>query len=181
MYFNWFDYILLGIIIISFIYGFIKGLIRQIVGLSALVIGVILAIYFYKNIAELVFSFIQNKMVSYLLGFLLIFISVIIFGMIISFILSKLIRGPLKTMNHILGGIFGILRGALICIIIVFLLMAFPLGNLNEKILSNSKITPYCVTSIKIIINLIPKEIKDEFNKNYQKIIKKIRKDGKRV
>ena len=101
--------------------------------------------------------------------------------MIITFILSKLIKGPLKTINHLFGGIFGLIRGALICIIIVFLLMAFPLGKLNEKILSNSKITPYCITSIRIIIDLIPKEIKDEFNKSYQKLIRKIEKNGKRI
>ncbi len=90
-------------------------------------------------------------------------------------------KGPLKTLNHFSGGIFGLLRGILICLIIVFLLMAFPIGKFNEKILSKSKLTPYCISGIKIVINLIPKEIKNEFNKNYKKLIKRIRENVERI
>ena len=181
MYFNWFDYILLAIILGSLIFGLIKGLIRQIIGLSALIVGLVLAIYFYKNAAESIFFFISNRILSYLFGFLLIFLSIIILGLIISFLLSKIAKGPLKSLNHFLGGVFGLIRGVLICLIIVFLLLIFPFGKLNERILSKTKLTPYCITGIKIVVDLVPKEIKDEFNKNYKKLAERIGENGKRI
>ncbi|MFQ6082036.1 MAG: CvpA family protein [Candidatus Aminicenantia bacterium] len=180
MPFNWFDYILIAILLGSFIFGLIKGLIRQVIGISAIIIGLILAIYFYKVAAELLFSFISNKIVSYLLGFLVIFLAILIIGLITSFVLSKLIRGPLKTINHFLGGLFGLIRGALICMVIVFLLLIFPFSQVNQKVLSKSKLTPYCVSGITLILGLIPKDIKNEFAKNYHKLIERVKKDEKR-
>lgn len=78
MNFNWFDIVLLIIIGIAVIIGVIKGLIRQVIGITAIFAGLFLAMGFYTQLSSVFLSFIKTKMVADLLGFLAIFFGVLI-------------------------------------------------------------------------------------------------------
>jgi len=177
MVFNWLDILLLVIIAVTVIIGAIRGFLRQIIGILAAVIGLILAIKYYPMGAE-VFAFVRNEVLAQLLGFFLIFIITLVIGWVINILLAKAVRGPLKSLNHFLGAALGLIKGILICGIVVFGLLIFPV---NTRILEESQLTPYCIKIAEAAYNFIPQELKDKFNEAYQEIMGKRGKNERRI
>jgi membrane protein required for colicin V production len=165
---NWIDILLIVILIVTFILGIIKGFIRQIIGLLAVIIGLILAVNFYPSVSDLYLRWISHKVLPYLLGFLTIFFAVLAFGWLVAYLLSKLMKGPLKFFNHVLGGGIGLLKGILICGVVVFAFLLFPV---NKQALKASKLSPPCVKVTKAVFFLIPQEIKEQFKEAYDDIM----------
>jgi len=177
MVFNWLDILLLVIIAITIIIGAIRGFIRQIIGLLAVIVGLVLAIKYYSYGTE-IFTFIRNDVLAQLLGFFLIFVAVLCIGWVINILLAKSVRGPFKSLNRFLGAGFGLIKGVLICCVVVFGFLIFPV---NAKALEESQLSPYCIEIAKTAYDLIPQELKDKFNEAYQEIMGKREKDVKKV
>ena len=169
MSFNWFDIILIAVIGITVIIGIIKGLMRQLIGIAAVIAGLILAMNFYPRAANILSPYIKNPMLSCLLGFLVLFFGTLIVGGFLAWLISKLMRGPLKFVNHILGAALGLIEGILICGVIVLAQMMFPV---NQNHLYSSELAPYCARMVKVAYRMIPQEVKAQFNDTYEKIIR---------
>lgn len=177
MVFNWLDILLLVIIAVTVIIGAIRGFLRQIIGILAVVTGLILAIRFYP-LGSQIFAFVRNEVLAQLLGFFLIFVVILCVGWMINILLAKVVKGPLKSLNHFLGAGLGLVKGILICSIVVFGLLVFPV---NTRALEESQLTPYCIVIAETAYGLIPQELKDKFNEAYQEIMGKKRKKERRV
>lgn len=175
---NWLDIILLAILLITFILGIVKGLIRQVIGIAAVIAGLILAIYNYAYVSQVYSRLISHQALSHLLGFFTVFVVVLGLGWLISALLSKLAKGPLKFLNHALGGILGLLKGILISGVVVFAFLIFPA---NKEVLKESQLAPYCLKITKAIYYLIPQSLKQEFKKAYQDILGKGKGYGKKI
>lgn len=178
MIFNWLDVILLIVLVVTVILGVIKGLVRQLIGILAVIVGVILAMAYYPYVSQAVKPLFPNEALAELLGFLIIFGITLILGWIIGRLFSKAMKGSLKFFNHFFGGGLGFIKGVLICGIIVFALLVFPVKN---KALEESELAPYCLKVTQAAVDLIPLELKERFNKAYNDIIKKGEKDAERV
>ncbi|MBU1186067.1 MAG: CvpA family protein, partial [Acidobacteria bacterium] len=126
MNFNWFDIVLLIFIGVALIIGVIKGLVRQIVGITSIFVGLFLAMGYYSQPSAVFMRFTKNNMVADLLGFLAIFFGLLILGGLVSWALSKFMKGPLKFVNHTLGAALGLIEGILICGVLVLAQMIFP-------------------------------------------------------
>jgi len=61
-----------------------------------------------------------------------------------------------------------LLKGILICGIIVFAFLVFAV---NTKALKGSMIAPSCLKMTKAVVDLIPQELKDKFRDAYQGVI----------
>lgn len=178
MMFNWLDIILLAILAIALVLGIIKGLVRQLIGILAVIIGFVLGLAYYPYTASIFRHLVAKDSLADFLGFLLIFLVIILLGWLVSRIFSKVMKGSIKFMNHIFGGILGLLKGALICGVMVFALLIFPL---NIEALKSSFIAPYCASVTKGVVNLIPKELKQKFVESYQEFVDKEEDDVERV
>lgn len=178
MIFNWLDIVLLIIIVLTLILGLIKGLVRQVIGILAVVVGLFLALIYYPYTAYLFGRFITSHVVSHFLGFLSIFLAVLCLGWLLSWLLSKVIKGPLKFMNHLLGGGLGLLKGILVCGVIVFALLVFPV---NMRALQNSFLAPYCLKMAKAVVGIIPQDLKESFKEAYDETMERSGKNVKRV
>lgn len=170
MTFNLFDVILIVIIAVAVIIGVIKGLVRQTIGIAAVILGVILAMRFFEPAAGVIGSVIRNKTLSKLLGFLAVFLGVIIIGGLVAWMVSKLMKGPFKFVNHVLGAALGLVEGILICGVIVLAQMLFPI---DKTYLYHSQLAPYCARMVKIVYRLVPQDLKDNFNETYKKLVQK--------
>lgn len=175
---TWLDILFLIILIIALIVGIIKGLVRQIIGILAVIIGLILSLAFYPYVASVFAQLIKNEAMSGFLGFATIFVLVLLLGWIIGRLFSKAMKGPLKFLNQFLGGCFGFLKGVLLCGILVFALLVFPV---NTQALKSSFLAPYCVWITRGIINIIPEDVKNTFLEAYKEIFGDRGKDVKRV
>ena len=166
---NWLDIVLLVAIVVTTIWGIIKGFIRQVLGLAAVVAGLVLAGLYYRGVSDVLGSFIRKPLLANFLGFMVIFIATLVAGGLLGHLLTKAMKGPLAMANRALGGVFGFVKAVVVCGILVFALLVFDLGQdtLRESWVAR---TTFDVT--KAVVNLIPQELRAKFNSSYEEIRK---------
>lgn len=133
MSFTIIDWVFSLIILAFAIGGIIKGFIDNIFGKLALVLGIFIAILFYKNIAALLLKDIKFPFAANIIAFLLIFVVVFLIVKIIQMIVSKVFEWSiLKSLDRTLGFFFGIVEGAVVICLIILLLDTQPFINVNS-------------------------------------------------
>lgn len=152
--FNFLDIVVLVIIFLSIMFGIIKGFIREMLSLAFFIIAVVLSFLFYSEVGTLLIKDITNKDVANFAGFILIFVFVLIIGSLVTYFTKKVFTiGPLKSIDMILGGVFGLVRGILISAIIVFALISFPI---DDNLILKSRLSPYVMKTIDVFFGLLP-------------------------
>jgi membrane protein required for colicin V production len=165
--FNWVDVLLIVLIIITVILGMIKGLMRQVIGILAVFLGLILAIVYSPHVAKLIMELGADKSIAYVLAFFLILGIVMMIGWLSSRMFLK-IKGPVKFFDRLLGGGLGFVKGVIICGAVVYTLYIF----LDDKdTMKNSVFAPYTLRITNAVVSLIPRELKDRFSKAYKDIV----------
>lgn len=138
---NILDIIFIVIILLSMFLGILKGFIKELFSLVFLIIAAVLSFLYYSEIGGFLLKYIKNKNISKFVGFVLIFVIVLIVGSLVTFFLKKIfVLGPLKSIDKILGGVFGLIRGILISCVIVFGLIA---SKVDGKLCIDSKLFPF--------------------------------------
>ena len=116
-----FDLIVIGIVGLSTVFAFWRGLIRVVMSLVALIAAVLAAIQFSPAVAALLPA-LGDPVTRYLAAFFLIFIVVALVGALLGWVLSRAIRAiGLGFVDRLLGAVFGVARGVLIVVIAVLL------------------------------------------------------------
>ena len=116
---NILDVVFLLIIFLSILFGVIKGFIRELFSLAFFIIAVVLSFLFYHDIGSVLKKYLKDRDVSNFVGFIIIFVFILIIGSFVTYFLKKMfVLGPLKSVDRILGGVFGLARGVLISAIV---------------------------------------------------------------
>ena len=169
---NILDIVFIIIIFLSIFLGILKGFIRELFSLVFLIIAAVLSFLYYSEIGGILVKYIKNKNISKFIGFVLIFVIVLIIGSVVTFLLKKIfVLGPLKSIDKILGGVFGLIRGILISCVIVFGLIA---SKVDSKLCINSKLFPFFKETIDFTFNLVPDE-----SENKKDVTKQHKKENK--
>lgn len=158
---NWLDCLLLVILLVTFIIGLVKGFIRQIIGLLAVVGGVVLAARYYAWLSWKLFRQVESDFWRNGLSFLIIFFAVVLVGWLLSFVLSKLMKGTLSLANHLLGGAFGLLKGVVIGAVIIFAMLSF---DFQQQAIIGSRLAPVMVQVSRALVLLIPHDLRQRFD-----------------
>jgi membrane protein required for colicin V production len=167
---TYFDILFTGILLISTISALFKGLVREIISLAAIILGFILAVFYYPLPAAKLLEFCRTESIANLLGFLLIFLGCILLGAIATFIVNRFVKAAsLKWADRLMGAIFGLVRGWVISSILVVAIIAFPI---RDNLMARSTLAPYLLAGARILIHLTPKGLTDKFNVQYQKVLK---------
>jgi membrane protein required for colicin V production len=160
---NWFDIVLILIVLWSALTGFRAGLARVVVGFIAAICGLIAGFWFYHLTAAKLMPWVKTVTAADILGFLIIFVSVLILGSLVSALLSRLFNWVgLSWFNHFLGGIAGVLRGALVIAALADILVAFS-PSPTPSFLINSRVLPYTVQISSWLVGVAPRELRDAF------------------
>lgn len=126
------DWVFSLIILLFAVGGIIKGFIDNVFGKLAFVAGILLAYLFYKDIATGLLKDIKVPIAANVIAFLLIFVVVFLVIKIIQMIVARVFQWSiLKSLDRTLGFIFGLVEGAVIVCLIIFLLTAQPFVNIN--------------------------------------------------
>ncbi len=175
---NWLDILLLVVMVVTLVFGLIKGFVRQTIGLAAVVAGFFLAAHYHPFLARALGRAFASGSWANLAAFLMIFFGTLAVGGLVGFLLSKLMRGPLRVMDRLLGGALGLIKGVLISGVIVIGLLIFPA---DTDTLARSTLAPYCYWLTKGMAQLVPQGLKDAFNETYQRLIEHERDHGKKI
>lgn len=165
------DIIILAIVALFVWKGVKLGLIEAVGGIIGLFVGVFLAGRYFMAIAEAIQGPLFNSQTfARVIAFILIFIIVNRLIAFVFWIVDKafdiLAFIPLlKTFNHFLGGIFGLVEALLLIAILVFFFSKAPFGsNLNNKI-QESRFAGFIKTADVIIKPFIPESVENWYPK----------------
>lgn len=166
---NWLDIVFAIILIASVVGGLKKGLTRTVIGLAAVIVGLFCGLWFYGTVGALFGSHIVRSWAN-VFGFLVIFVGVILLGSLLAALVGKLLKlVHLSWLDRLLGGAFGVLRGALVCAVIVAVMMAFsskpPPGSV-----AHSRIAPYVMGTARMLVYAAPHEFREGFHRSYEKL-----------
>ena len=177
------DIVLAGVLFLFFIIGFVKGIIRTIVHLAALILTVYMILnsgQFVKY--ELMNYFSLNPTVSTILAYFVMILIIILIAKFVNMILDKLVEiFQLKFINRLLGGLFGIFNGALLIAIFLVFLEFLPVQEEFYQITKDSYIINY-VKNAKDSINLDVKKsekAKTKLETKSEKIMKQVSEKAK--
>lgn len=171
--YNWVDYLFLAVFFLSMMAGLSRGFIKEVISIVTWIAAIIIAGKFSTNLAATftgspqVQSAISNasttlgvdstqsvSMLSIGLSFIAIFIVVMIVGSIIGSVIGGIANLPgIGFLNRILGAAFGLARGFLINVVMVFLVQLSPLQQ--EAWWQQSQLVPMFKSGAEMIDNLV--------------------------
>jgi membrane protein required for colicin V production len=164
----------LGIIVVLLLVGlrgYYRGLLQEISVVVGLVVGLVFAAHYYLKLARLISSYIHTPLYSNIISFLIILVAVYwlirIAGKMLQRFLSVIYLGSL---DRLLGGAFGVLKGA---VILGFLLAIITISLPSDsKLLKESVTAPYLKRLYSEVLVLLPPEFKQQVQERAQKFEK---------
>jgi len=129
-------------IVLGFVFGLFKGLIRELFSLAAIVLGVFGARLFEPQVTTFLLStFDMQTGVAQAVSYLILFVVIVVLLLVIAKILDKLFSAiALGGLNKFLGALFGALKMALIVSVLlnVFDTLDRQYGFVKEETKNNS-------------------------------------------
>lgn len=163
---NWLDYLLLFILASSLIASLVRGFAREIAGLVALVLGVLLGMWFHGAVGAWLLPYVSSPDIADWLGFAAIFFGVTTLGALVGYVIAKMLSvAGLSLFDRLVGGAFGLLKGALLGAILVFAILAFSPKGPPQSV-SGSVVTPYVTWTVDVLAAMAPRELKDVVDQN---------------
>jgi membrane protein required for colicin V production len=113
--FNNFDYIVIGVVLLSALFALMRGFVRELFSLIAWVGAYFVGITFFKPALPFVHRYIKNDQVAEWAAMAVVFTIALIFLLLLGFFVSGFIKGRvLTTIDRSLGFLYGLARGALV-------------------------------------------------------------------
>jgi membrane protein required for colicin V production len=168
---NWLDVVLVVILAASVALSFRKGLSREVIGLTSVVLAILLGIWFYGTAGSLLVPYLSSRELANFAGFMLVFCGVMLVGHLVSYIVGRFLRVTgLSIFDHLLGAVFGALRGVLISVALIMAIMAFSQADKPPSSVVHSRTAPYMVDAARGFAAMAPHELKDGFRKTYGEV-----------
>jgi membrane protein required for colicin V production len=168
---NWLDVVLGLVLVASVVAAFRRGLTREIIGLVSVVVGFVLGLWFYGWAGSFVEPHLKSPQAAHLAGFIMVFCGVLLVGALVGFVVGRFLRVTgLSFFDHILGAGFGVLRAALIAVVVVSGLMAFSHSEAPPAAVENSRLAPYLLGAANVAADMAPHEFKEGFRKAYGQV-----------
>jgi membrane protein required for colicin V production len=129
------DIVLLAIVAFSGVMGIYWGFIRQVLSIAGLLAGVALAGRYGGRVADWLSSYIASETFTQLLGFVLVLIAVSAVASLLATLIRRFVGLLfLGWLDHVIGGILGLLQGALVCAVILLVAAVLPSVTLTNAI-----------------------------------------------
>ena len=150
---NWFDTAIVIMIGLSCVFGLYRGLIKEVLSLLSWIAALLIARAYSESVSGMLSNLIESNSVRYAASFAMIFIVVMMLGTFLNFLMSKILSVTgLKFADRLLGGVFGIARGCLIVLVVLFVSRIFMS---NGEHWQQSIIVPHGLIMIEWVQNFI--------------------------
>jgi len=153
-----FDFVLIAILGVSALLGLLRGLLKEVLSLVAYASAFLAAVWWGPALSDWIEAWITQSFLRMAVSYLGIFISVLLtiglFNMTLGALISKT---GLTPADHGLGGLFGLVRGALLVLVLVVLAGYTPLPN--EAWWKNAMFSAQAVSAVQQIKLRLPDPI----------------------
>lgn len=164
------DYFVIIIVIVSVVLGAARGFVKGVISVISVLVAFLAAAYLCLPVGHVLGSVFSSRILANLAAFALVFVAVILAGSV----LAHSIRQALKVVrlswaDHLLGAVFGLLRGWLICSAIYLALTAFPL---KIDAVEKAQLSPVLLEGSRIISYAGSGEVRKQFDEGYELVTK---------
>jgi membrane protein required for colicin V production len=141
MAFNQVDIVILIITVLSSAFGLWRGLIKEVLSLLTWIAALLVSRVYSEPLAGLMTGMIENDGIRYVSAFAILFVIVMMFGTFLNFLMAKLLNVTgLKLADRLLGAGFGVARGVIIVLVIMFITSMFVS---ETELWQQSQLVPY--------------------------------------
>jgi membrane protein required for colicin V production len=141
--------------------AFSAGIIREVVAMTGVALGVVLAGLFYQDLASDVKLAVDNDNAANIIAFLVIFGACFLAGQLAGMLLKQTASLlMLGTFDHLFGAAFGFVKGMVIVEVALILFVTFPAFGLKDHI-RDSMFGPMFLDSIPILLRVLPVEFRN--------------------
>jgi membrane protein required for colicin V production len=152
------DYVMIAVVLLSTIVSLFRGLVKEMFSLATWIVGFWIAIKFSGRLAAVLGKFIANPTIRYMVIFVTIFILVVILSTLVNKLFSLFIdKIGLDGVDHLLGMIFGFLRG-LFLIGVILLLINFT-SFVEDNWWKESVLIPHFKVMLKWLEKMAPEGV----------------------
>ena len=160
------DWVLIAILVYSIITSWFKGFTREVLGIITVVVGILLASWFYRSVAGLFKDVVRTENFALFLGFSIIFLATLVAGFVIIWLVTRFVKfAKLQWADRMLGAAFGFIRGWVIGAVVLLALTSF---DVQTERLKNSELVPYFLPGSRVIAIVTPYEMKAKFLVGYR-------------
>ena len=163
---SYFDIIAGIFLILAALKGLKNGFIKELAGLAALILGIILAVQFSDVTARFLSGIFHSQYMG-IIAFLVTFVIVVLIVHLIASLLRTLIHAiALGPFDRIIGLVFGMLKTAFIISILLLGLNAFGLEDkiITPKEQQRSKLYPPVKKAAPLIFDLFERDLEELLN-----------------
>jgi membrane protein required for colicin V production len=176
---NWLDWTFAAIVVGSVIFALMKGFIRELISLAALVAALVVASLAYPRAALWYEDLTKSHDVALGLGFLTLFVAVLIVGGFVQLLARKLIKSAgIEWFDRFLGVVFGLLRGVLVDCVLLLVLVAFAI---KPGAVHQSSLAPYVTTGARFISLAMPTNLRAQFRLGFERLKETLSQNDKKA
>ena len=157
---NPFDILLLLIVAMSLGSGLMKGLVREVFSLVGVILGILVSLIFSPVLGPVLQRWIPYENAAYAAAFLIFFVAILVLSSVVAHLLTKLLEfAQLGFIDRLLGGLFGIVRGGLIGLVLALGLTLFL--DAGHTFLSESRLTPRLAWGGRALAPFLPEKTRE--------------------
>lgn len=160
-----FDWALVLIVLLSVLQAIAQGFFYEFFSLAGVIVGYLLAAWEYPRVAAWYAQHVNSQWAADIAGFFTIFLGVVLLAGVVGRIARWAVHGVgLRWFDRLLGAVFGFVRGAVICTVIVLALAAFApqWGWLQQ-----SRVAPFLLVSGRALIWAAPSDLRQRFREGW--------------
>ena len=143
------DYIIIAVLIIFFLKGFKVGIIGSLGWLIGFAVGVWAAGKYVQPVTVWLDQWLHNPALSAVVGFVGVVLVVMVIVGVFFWIANKIVNFVpfVGLVNRLLGGVLGIIEGALLIGLALWFILALPLNNQYSESVKNSTLSDSLVNA----------------------------------
>lgn len=154
-----YDIVFLCIMVLSAVIALFRGGITELLSLSTWFIALFIMRHYQLQLDQLIPQIVSNEMLKGLIRYVIAFVGVAIIITVIKIILHRFVKNfGLSGLNYSIGFLFGLLRGIIICALIIVLLQVLHFDNKQEW--KHSIMSPLLVPAVEYIVDAVPDQVK---------------------
>ena len=154
----------LGVILISTLLAFSRGLVREVLSIGAWIVAALATIYGLPHLRDFARTYITQQLVADAVTGVAIFVVTLILCAAISHMVARNVRhSGFGAIDRSLGALFGVLRGViLVCLAYLAFVWAEPKPEDQPDVVKNARTLKYVAQGADLLRSLLPKDALDK-------------------
>ena len=159
------DWLILLAILLNVLGAIGQGFFYELFSFAGVIVGYLLAAWEYPRVATFYSRYVNSAWAADIAGFLTVFFVVLVLGGAAGKIARSAVEGiGLRWMDRLLGGLFGFLKGVLVCTVVVMALAAF---SPTSPWIQESRIAPFMLVTGRALIWAAPADLRQKFREGW--------------